>query len=72
MKIYNALWIDGEFPFVQSFYKFEDALASVDSDIKKYEKHYGFMLETSRQEEDSYFARMEDVFEVEIVGTVVR
>jgi hypothetical protein len=70
MKIYNVIWLkDGE-PSVQSFFKFKDALESVEIDIKNYEKSWEVSAH-ARTEDDWYFASMPGLLEVEIVKTKV-
>jgi len=71
MKIYNVIWVvDLGEPKVESYAKFKDALAAVNSTIKAYEDRYD-AITYSRQEEDWFYANMPDLLEVEIVKTKV-
>lgn len=68
MKIYNAIWLDNRVePSAESFYNFEDAIKSVKADLSNYK----YKLDTENINEDHYFARIEDVVEVEIIGTEI-
>ena len=70
MKIFNVIWLDYDNvePYVQSFYNFEDAKASVESELK----NYPFEVDTFRLEENHLFARINDVIDVEIIGAEIK
>jgi len=69
MRIFNAIWLDNHLdPVVESFKDFNEAVAHVKQDLKNYK----YSLNTEREEVDYYFARIEDIVEVEIVATEVR
>ena len=73
MKIFNVIWLDNHLePTVQSFYTFEDALKSVKSDLCNYERQYSCGLDIDDTQKNYYFARIEDVIEVEIIATEVQ
>jgi hypothetical protein len=70
--VYNVIWLDNHVePSVQSFTTFQSALNSVTLDINSYVSRYRFEPDVVNNNEvdEHFFARMEDVFEVEIVKT---